>query len=123
MPGRRIVHIELPASDRQAIAQFYADLFGWGVSHNEQYQYTSLSLPDEHLGFGLMTPEQEGQQPVPSVYIESSDIPADLEAIKAKGGQPVGEMMAFEGIGRFAFFADPAGSVLALADFDPPPTE
>lgn len=115
--GRKIVHLEIFASDRLQIAQFYADLFGWEVRDFADMNYTMLDISEDEVGIGIgqATDEEPGAT---TFYIDSEDLAADLEAIKAKGGTVVVEPMEVPGVGKMAFFKDPAGNMMALAKFE-----
>ncbi|GAB4574622.1 MAG: hypothetical protein Kow0077_22130 [Anaerolineae bacterium] len=115
--GRKIVHLEIFADDRLETARFYADLFGWEVQDYADMSYTMLNTPNQEMGIGIgqRTAEQPGMT---TFYIESEDLQADLEAIKAKGGQVVVEPMDVPGVGSMAFFTDPSGNIMALGKFD-----
>ena len=82
--------------------------------------YTTMSTGNSDPGFGIgigqVTPEQPGMA---VFYIESQDIQADLKAIQSKGGQAVDEPMDIPGVGTIAFFKDPAGNLMAIANFIP----
>jgi predicted enzyme related to lactoylglutathione lyase len=40
MSKRNIVHIEIPAADTTAAAQFYQTIFGWKTTRDEAMNYT-----------------------------------------------------------------------------------
>jgi predicted enzyme related to lactoylglutathione lyase len=119
MAKRNIVHLEISAKDRLALANFYADLFGWEVRDFADMNYTTLGIGNKETGLGIMNATDEAPGGV-SFYIESTDLEGDLAAIVKKGGEVLMPRMDVEGVGSMAFFRDPAGNVLALGDFIPP---
>ena len=116
--GRNIVHLEIFAKNRVDLANFYADLFGWEVQDFADMNYTMLNIAKDApgIGIGQATEENPGAT---TFYIDSSDLAADLEAIKAKGGTVIVEPMEVPGVGTMAFFQDPAGNLMAIANFLP----
>lgn len=116
MSKRKIVWLELFAQDRAATAKFYGDLFGFEVKDFPDMNYTTLDTGNDELGIGIgqVTDETPGAT---TFYIASTDIPADLEKIKAHGGIVVVEPMDIPGVGTMAFFKDPGGNLAALGDF------
>lgn len=117
MSGRRVVHLELTGSDRLASARFYAELFGWEMKDYPDMQYTTLNTGNQEIGIGI-GPASNGQTSPPTFYIESADLEADLQAIRAAGGEVVEEVLHVPGVGSMAYFKDPAGNLIALGKFD-----
>ena len=112
MGSRKIVHIEIPAADSKADADFYKELFGWEIEHYEEMDYTMFDSGSIAGGFSPL-----GDQVAPGdvlLYIESDDIEADLKAIEGKGGETVVPKTEIPNMGWFAWFKDPTGNVLGL---------
>lgn len=110
---RAIVHIEIPAANREATAKFYSELFGWEYEHTEQpVPYTTFQTGS--VAGGFTEPRDDFKVGQPLLYIESDDIVADLKRIEAKGGKKVGESMDVPTVGTLAFFTDPTGNSMAL---------
>lgn len=116
MAKRSIVHLEIAAKDRLALANFYADLFEWEVQDFADMNYTMLGIGNKEAGLGIMN-ATDGAPGGVAFYIESTDLEGDLAAIVEKGGEVFMPRMDVEGVGSMAFFKDPAGNVLALGDF------
>ncbi len=117
MAGRKVVHLEIFGRERMASAQFYADLFGWEVRDYPDMQYTMLRTGNQEIGIGVGQ-ASDGQPALPTFYIESTDLQADLQAIRNKGGIVVEEPFEVPGVGWLAFFKDPAGNLIALGKFE-----
>lgn len=113
MSKRAIVHIEIPAANREAGAEFYAKLFGWEYQHmNEPAPYTMIETGN--VGIGM---PDTGEMYAPNdviVYIDSDDLTADLAQIESLGGKRIGEPIKVGDFGEMAFFTDPTGNRLAL---------
>ena len=120
MAQHPIVHMDIPAADTAAAAQFYADVFGWPLGHDEQYDYWwfrgeggpggGFVKPDAPSG-GTAPPYKLGEV---RVYIGTDDIDASLAEIEAHGGKSLGPKVDMGGQGGYAFFADPAGNIIGL---------
>ncbi|MBN1967424.1 MAG: VOC family protein [Anaerolineae bacterium] len=112
--GRPVVWLEMAGSDRVALAEFYAGMFGWTYQDYPNSNYTTLDTGS--TGLGLMTSTEENPGGT-SFYIHSEDIEGDLARITAAGGKVMMEKTYIPGTGWFAFFMDPAGNAVAVADF------
>jgi len=112
MTKRNIVHVEIPAANRQVSAKFYSDLFGWDAEHFEEMKYSMFQAGNAGGGY----PEIGDDYHVGSVivYIDSQDIDADLKRIEQAGGKTVYPKTEIPGFGSYAMFNDPAGNTLAL---------
>ncbi len=112
MTKRNIVHVEIPAANRQVSAKFYADLFGWEAQHVEEMKYSMFEAGN--AGGGYPEIDDNNKAGDVRVYISSEDIDADLKRIEQAGGKTVYPKTEIPGFGSYAMFADPAGNTLAL---------
>jgi predicted enzyme related to lactoylglutathione lyase len=113
MNKRSIVHIEIPAADRQAGAEFYAKDFGWEYEHmTEPSPYTMLTMGN--IGGGMPDVGEMYKAGDVIIYLHSQDVAADLQQIEAHGGKRLSEPFMVGEFGEMAFFADPTGNRLAL---------
>ena len=113
MTARSIVHIEIPASDREASAGFYAELFGWTYEHFSQpMDYTMFQSGNVSGGFPDIGEYYKPGEVV--IYIASQDLAADLDRIQSMGGSLLMPPTEVPGSGWMAMFSDPAGNRLAL---------
>ena len=110
---REIVHMEIPAADREAAAHFYNELFGWEFEHmGPPMNYTTFATGNIGGGFPDLGEMYEPGDVL--VYLYSDDIDADLRRIESRGGQTVMPSTEISGFGWFAVFSDPTGNRLAL---------
>lgn len=116
----QIVHVEIPSRDYQESDQFYADVFGWKIDVDQNFNYHQF-MPAEGPGGGFVSTTETdpsgsimGEVGKPVIYVGSDDIEADLAKIEQHGGKSLGPKMEIPGIGWFAFFTDPTGNRLAL---------
>lgn len=110
-----IVHIELPAINPKADAKFYQDVFEWQTEHFEEMDYITFAA-DGGSGGGFNAVSEENPVGNLLVYINTPDLKASLEKIKANGGEVVLESYEIPTVGTMATFKDPTGNLLALLE-------
>ena len=113
MTKRNIVHVEIPTTDGKASGEFYGKLFGWHITHDEQFNYTMFD-PHEGPGGGFSGITEYNQPGDVLVYVNSEDIEADLKAAVGLGGTILEEKMEIPGTGWFGIFKDPVGNKIGL---------
>lgn len=119
MSKHAIVHVEIPARDTKAGGQFYADLFGWTLQHDEQFDYTMFQ-GEGGPGGGFTkvgAAGVDGSQTNPGdviVYVSTDDIDASLAKAESLGGKTVVPKMELPGTGWLALFTDPTGNRIGL---------
>jgi uncharacterized protein len=121
-----VVHFEMPADDRQRMAEFYAKAFGWQYQllGEEMGNYVTVvtSENDENGrpkmpgtingGFFPRNPEWPAQYP--SVVIAVDDIHASIKDISEAGGEVLGEPMEIPGVGMYVSFYDTEGNRVSI---------
>ncbi len=114
MSTRSISHIEIPAKGRPALAKFYAGLFGWKTEPMDAkgVNYTVWQSGNMRGGFPDVDADYQPGNIV--LYLDSSDIDADLKNIEANGGKILLKKTEIPGVGWYAHFADPTGNRMAL---------
>ncbi|MBI3342480.1 VOC family protein, partial [Candidatus Curtissbacteria bacterium] len=93
-----VVHFEMPAEDRERMAKFYTDVFGWQTQlmGEEMANYVLAATTESDEKGQSKTPgainggffEKKGDQKdsVISVVIQVDDIREHIEKVKAGGG-------------------------------------
>lgn len=114
MSGHPIVHIELSAQDPRKLSQFYNELFGWKIVHDEAMNYTMFETVEGGLGGGFSPVSEDNPPGTVLVHIQTDDIEATLKDIAARGGQAVVPKTEIPNTGWFALFVDPAGNTVGL---------
>lgn len=118
MSKRSIVHIEIPAKDRQESMKFYGELFGWDTQEFPEMMYATWASGSVGGGFSPVGdfPEMNLSTKPGDIllHIESEDIEADLAKIEERGGKTVLPKTDIPGIGWFAVFEDLTGNHVAL---------
>jgi hypothetical protein len=121
----RPIHFEIHASDPEKIVKFYADLFGWKITHVPQFDYWLIETGSEEMGIngGLM--KRRGPAPGPdapvnayvcSIGIDSVD--TYLDRAIAAGATIALPKMSIPGVGYQAYVKDPDGNILGLHQAD-----
>ena len=110
-----VIQFEITGPHGGALQHFYAHLFDWPIQQTGTAGYGRVppaagSIP------GAIGPSWDGGPGQLTVYVEVDDLDATLARAVELGGRLVGAPVAKpEANLRFAFVADPAGHVIALA--------
>ncbi len=107
-----IVHIEITSADPAASSRFYADLFGWNISHDEGLSYYMYDAG----GLGGGFPQADEHNPAGQVlmYVGTDNIEATLANAAKLGAQLVLPKTEIPGMGWMAIFRDPHGALVGL---------
>ncbi len=118
MSAHPIVHVELPAEDTAATANFYKEALGWQLSHEPSFDYWMFSAEGGPGGGFVRAGATQGPLRYETgkvlVYLGSEDIDADLARVEEHGGRTILPRTDIPGVGWFAVFADPSGNQLGL---------
>lgn len=120
-----IVHFEIPVDDMAEAKAFYKAAFDWQVRTDKMpdgSEYNSAItapsgddfLPKERgaINGALIKRDDNLKTPVITVTVES--VEKAIEKVKEAGGKVVIPMATMEGMGEYAYVADPAGNVIGL---------
>jgi predicted enzyme related to lactoylglutathione lyase len=100
-----VAHWQMISKDPEAVAGFYAGLFGWTVSAQNGLGYRTIDTgPDGGVTGGIWPAPPEAPETV-QLYVEVADIDAMLAKLQALGGTvlvpkqllPDGDAMAVAG--------------------------
>ena len=113
------VWYELMTPDPDSAKAFYGGLLGWTFADGGQPEMEyHLASKDgtEVAGFMALTKEMTdgGAQPMWAGYVGVDDVDASAKEVGKLGGTLMLEPQDIPGVGRFAFFSDPAGAPLYL---------
>jgi predicted enzyme related to lactoylglutathione lyase len=108
----KICYIEMPATDIQASATFYSQVFGWQVRERGD---GSVAFDDTVGGVSgtWLLDRPPSTRPGLMVHIMVADLNRTIAAIEAAGGAIV-QPADPESEEVFAHFRDPAGNVLGI---------
>ena len=116
-----VVHFEIPCDDRERIARFYGQVFGWKCEMlgPEMGNYVVVTTADQDgrpdakrgtIGGGFYTRTKEMPAQYPSVVVAVQDVRASMKKITAAGGKVLGEPMDIPGVGAYVSFMDTEGN-------------
>jgi len=113
-----VVHFEIGGPDEEQLAEFYAGLFGWGMTRIPDAGYI---LIDTRAGAGInggiaRSPDHESSV---TFYIETDDLQAALDKINLLGGKTQTPISELPGMVTYARFADLDGLPIGLV-LEPP---
>jgi predicted enzyme related to lactoylglutathione lyase len=120
MGKHEIVHVEIPAHDPKASADFYSQLFGWGYNHMADFDYyTWGELGGTGGGYNKVTNGvgEGGFSVKPGevlIYVSTDDIDASLARAEELGAKIVTKKMEIPTVGWYGVFIDPTGNQIAL---------
>lgn len=117
-----VVHFEMPANNRERMASFYTQAFGWKtqILGEEMGNYvlatTTETTADGMVktpgtingGFFPKKPELPAQYP--SIVISVDDLAAAMVRINEFGGKVLGEPIEIPGVGKYVSFFDTEGN-------------
>ena len=120
-----VVHFEMPYDDRDRMAKFYEQTFGWQSRMlgpemgNYVVMMTAESTPAGPIKPGAINGgffQRSSDKPMqyPSVVISVADIAASMAKVNSAGGKVLGEPMNIPGVGRYVSFVDPEGNRVSL---------
>ena len=120
-----VVHFEMPYDDRERMAKFYRDAFGWQTrmlgEEMGNYVLATTTESDEsgpkqpgaiNGGFFARRPDWPVQDP--SLVIAVDDIQAAMQKVAEAGGRVLGEPMEIPGVGQYVAFFDTEGNRVSM---------
>jgi uncharacterized protein len=112
-----VVHFEMPYHDRERMAKFYQNTFGWQTrmlgEEMGNYVLATTTESDDggpkepgtiNGGFFPKRPDWPAQNP--SVVIAVDDIQAAMKKVAGAGGKVLGEPIEIPGVGQYVAFFD-----------------
>ena len=120
-----VVHFELPAENRQRMADFYTKSFGWKTQmlgkDMGNYVVATTTESDDNgpkkpgaMNGGVFTKTDEMPAQSPSVVVSVDDIKKSMKKVTEAGGKVLGEPMEIPGIGQYVSFFDTEGNRVSM---------
>lgn len=111
--GNPVVRFEIGCQDKKKIMKFYADVFGWTM---EPARFNTEVKTGGGSGIdGAITALGHEPHNYTMFYMEVPDADAACAKIKDHGGDVhIGPIDIPDNGGRFAWFKDPEGNMLAI---------
>lgn len=121
-----VIHFEMPAVDRERMADFYTNAFGWqsellGPEMNEYVLVTTTEIGEEGMpkspgaingGFYVKSEDMPVQHI--SVVIQVDDIGESMQKVAQAGGMVLGEPGDIPEIGTFVYFKDTESNIVGM---------
>ncbi|GAA3764165.1 VOC family protein [Terriglobus aquaticus] len=109
MAKNQVTYLELPTEDTAVLKAFYGQVFGW--THQDWgSEYATVHGSGLEIGYNGT---EDGRSKAPLPMVETDDIAAAEEQVRAAGGTITVPTFAYPG-GRRFHFTDPAGNELAV---------
>lgn len=121
-----VVHFEIPAEDRNRMADFYGTVFGW----------QSKMLGPEMNEYVLVTTTENGENGMPknpgtingafykrtegmplqhiSIVIQVDNIDEAIRKVHDSEGEMLGEPYDIQGVGKFVYIKDTEGNIVGM---------
>jgi predicted enzyme related to lactoylglutathione lyase len=112
--GQPVVHFEVQGDDRQALARFYGQLFGWKTSDISEMNYTMVETGGDGGINGGIGASPEGPPGGVTFYVQSDDVASSLKRAEELGGRSVAGPMDMPDGHKWALLSDPEGHVVGL---------
>jgi predicted enzyme related to lactoylglutathione lyase len=113
-----VVHFEMPYEDRDRMADFYTQAFGWKmqklgeemgsyvIAHTAETDENNMVKTPGTINGGFFPQKPDWPAQYPSVVIAVDDIKAAVKMVTDSGGEVLGEPMEIPGIGMYVSFFD-----------------
>ena len=125
-----VVHFEMPYDDRERMAKFYSNAFGWQARmlgpEMGNYVLATTTDTDEsgpktpgaiNGGFYPRQPDWPAQHP--SLVVAVDDIHAAMKKVAKAGGKVLGEPMEIPDVGQYVSFSDTEGNRVSMLQPSP----
>ncbi len=120
-----VVHFEMPYEDKDRLAKFYEEAFGWDMTKFGEemggYVTATTAETDENRMVktpgainGGFFPKKTDSAQHPSVVISVTDIEEAIKKVTASGGRVLGIPIEIPGIGKYVSFDDTEGNRVSL---------
>lgn len=125
-----VVHFEMPAEDRDRMAEFYSKAFGWEMQKlgPDMGNYVMVRTTETDENNMVKTPgainggffQRTAENQHPSLVISVDDIDAAVGQVKQAGGKILGgapnisEPVEIPGVGKYCSFLDTEGNRVSM---------
>ncbi|MCW1888527.1 MAG: VOC family protein [Candidatus Moranbacteria bacterium] len=121
-----VVHFEMSYDERERMAKFYTETFGWNmhmygeemgnyvVAHTTETDADGMIQKKGAINGGFFPKKSDWPAQYPSVVISVEDLQASIEKVKEAGGEVLGEPMNIPGVGRYVSFIDTEGNRVSM---------
>jgi len=110
--GNPTMWFEVAGKDREALKDFYSQLFEWKLTDMDAMPYTAVDTGGEGISGGIGA-APDGHPGHVTFYVQVDDIEAALAKAEALGGKRAMGPMDIPS-GQIALFTDPEGHAIGL---------
>ena len=110
--GNPTMWFEVAGKDREALKDFYSQLFEWKLTDMDAMPYTAVDTGGEGIPGGIGA-APDGHPGHVTFYVQVDDIEAALAKAEALGGKRAMGPMDIPS-GQIALFTDPEGHAIGL---------
>lgn len=117
----RVVHFEFYVEEPEKVIPFYQKAFGWQFQKWEGPMEYWLIMTGEESTPGINGGLARYSEPFKGTLntVDVADINQAIEKVKMNGGTIVMEKQAIPGVGWWACFKDPEGTLMGMMQDDP----
>lgn len=121
-----VVHFEMPAKDRNRVAKFYSEAFGWEMKimgpEMGNYVLADTAETDENrmiktkgaINGGFFEYKKEEGFEYPHVVISVDNIEQSMKMVEKAGGKIMGKPMDIPTVGKYAAIIDSEGNHVGM---------
>jgi uncharacterized protein len=120
-----VVHFEMPAEDKNRMADFYTKVFDWNTQQLGEdmgnYVLATTTDSDEKgpkkpgaINGGFFQKIDDKPAQYPSVVIQVDDISGHTKKVERAGGKILGEPWDIPGVGLYVSFLDSEGNRVSM---------
>ena len=121
-----VVHFEMPAEDRNRMAGFYSEVFGWQTQMlgEEMGNYVTVSTTETGengrpktpgaINGGFYPKRDDMPAQYPSIVIAVDDITDAMKKVTKANGKVLGDPDNIPGVGKYVSFIDTEGNRVSL---------
>jgi uncharacterized protein len=121
-----VVHFEMPAEDRNRMANFYSNVFGWQtqILGEEMGNYVTVATSESDekgrpktpgaINGGFYPKNNNMAAQYPSIVIAVDDIKESIQKVTKAKGKVLGEPTEIPGVGVYVSFVDTEGNRVSL---------
>ena len=118
-----VIHFEMPAENKNRMADFYSKVFGWRMdmmgpemgeyvvaTTTESGKKTGRPTTPGSINGGFWMKDKSKPDQYPSVVISVDDVKEHMKMIKEAGGEMLGDPDDIPGVGLYLSFRDTEGN-------------
>jgi predicted enzyme related to lactoylglutathione lyase len=110
--GQPVIHFEIGCRNGAKMQDFYAKLFDWKIT---PYGPAGMVATGQDTGIqGHINVLGHEPHNYVTIYVQVDDLQAYLNKAASMGGKTLVPPTEVPGMGQFAWFADPEGSIIGL---------